>query len=225
VGFLGTWLDGVRIGADRRTISTPEALRDFLSAQASFVAQKVVTEYCQAKAGRQWTLLSSEQTFIDDLTRSRWEAFAILLGAMFVLAESQIRAAAALSDEAAGGLVGLYAVALDAYPRPPHRVGGWDDRVEGFATRLAQARSVPPATARAIAEAGGRAVFDVLPIHLNMRRLDGPMVVNAIAFQFAAVAGRMRRRLDVPALAAVLAGAPGAPAQGAGDWAGRASPS
>ncbi|WP_374447208.1 hypothetical protein [Stella sp.] len=205
MGFLGTWLEGMRIGSDRSPVSTAAALRDTLSAQAAFVAQKVVTEYCQAKAGRNWPQLSSEATFVADLARSRWEAFAILLADVFLIAESLIRPDSRDLDPAAERrLVALYAEALAAYPRPAHRPGGWDDRVTAFAARLAAAGRAPPAVTRDIVAVGGRAVFGVLPIHINMRRLDGPMVTNAIAFQMAAVAGRLRRRLDRATLVAAL---------------------
>lgn len=223
MGFFGTWLEGLRIGSDRRRVTSAEGLRDALSAQAAFVAQKVVTEYCQAKAGRNWHQLSSERTFVEDLARSRWEAFAIVLSDLFLMAEALIRPAAGGIDAAGQQrLVRLYADALAMQPRPVHRPQGWADREAEFAARLALAATVPPAPARAIAAVGGQGVFDVLPIHLNMRRLDGPMVANAIGFQLAAVAGRLRRRLDVSALAGLLRAPDGA---GEPAWGGIASSS
>lgn len=206
MGFLGTWLEGMRIGSDRRPVATAEELRDVISAQAAFVAQKVVTEYCQAKAGRNWHLLSSERTFLDDLTRSRWESFARVAAGICRTAAMLIPAPV---DERR--LVALYADVLDAQARPLHRPNGWADRVAAFAEDLAAAKTAPPLTIRQVADATGRAVFDVLPIHIAMRRLDGPMVTSAIAFQMAAVAGKLRRRLDGAALAASLAGGTGGP--------------
>lgn len=213
MGFFATWIEGLRIGSDRRPVATAEELRDVLSAQAAFVAQKVVTEYCQAKAGRNWHLLSSERTFLDDLTRSRWESFALVAAGL-------CRTAAMLLPGRvdAGWLVALYADVLNAQARPAHRPNGWADRVAAFAEDLAAAKSVPPVTIRQVADATGRAVFDVLPIHIAMRRLDGPMVTSAIAFQMAAVAGKLRRRLDGAALAASPAGGSGGPERpGCGD--------
>lgn len=212
MGFFGIWLEGLRIGSDRRPVATVEELRDVLSAQAAFVAQKVVTEYCQAKAGRNWHQLSSERVFVDDLTRSRWESFALVAAGL-------CRTAVMLLPRPVDDrrLVALYADVLDAQTRPAHRQGGWNDRVAAFAGDLAAAREKPPVTVRQLADGAGRAVFDVLPIHVAMRRLDGPMVTSAIAFQMAAVAGKLRRRLNGTALAAALAagaGGPGRPACG-----------
>ncbi|BBK40481.1 hypothetical protein STVA_05010 [Allostella vacuolata] len=212
MGFWDRWLSGIRAGGNGERISTPAALREFLSGQASFIAQKVVTEYCQAKAGRHWTHLSMEKTFIDQLARSRWEAFSLVLADLFVLTAARLRPMSEAPDQpereaaaaVAGALVGLYREALDAYPLPPHRPEGWADRVQELDARLRAAGAAPPGSAREIAEVGGRAVFAILPIHLNMRRLDLPMVMNGIAFQTVAVAGRIRRRLDLPALAAAL---------------------
>ena len=206
MGFLGTWLEGMRIGSDRRPVATAEELRDVISAQAAFVAQKVVTEYCQAKAGRNWHLLSSERTFLEDLTRSRWESFALVAAGICRTAAMLIPAPV---DER--WLVALYADVLDAQARPVHRPNGWADRVAAFAEDLAAAKAAPALTVRQVADATGRAVFDVLPIHIAMRRLDGPMVTSAIAFQMAAVAGKLRRRLDGAALAAGLAAGAGGP--------------
>ncbi len=208
MGFLGNWLRSVLVGPGRAPISEPAALRDFLSAQASFIAQKVVTEYCQAKAGRNWSQLSLEQSFISELTRARWEAFALVLADLFVVAEGHLRTAAMQDrgqvDRLRQPLRHLYAEALDAYPWPRHRPAGWDDMVAALEARLVAVQSAAPLPAREVAEVGGRAVFEILPIHLHMRRLDRPMVVNSIAFQMVAFAGRIRQRLDVPALVAAL---------------------
>lgn len=208
MGFLEKWLGAVLVGPARDPIADPAALRDFLSAQASFIAQKVVTEYCQAKAGRYWSQLSTEQSFISELARGRWEAFALVLSDLFVIAEGHLRPSAMTGnggiDALRAPLARLYAEALDAYPWPVHRPAGWGDRVAAFEARLAAVQAVEPQPARAVAEVGGRAIFEVLPIHLNMRHLDRPMVVSGIAFQMVAFAGRIRRRLDAPALAAAL---------------------
>ncbi|BBK29709.1 hypothetical protein STHU_03430 [Allostella humosa] len=206
MGIRDGWLGRILRGPGSGPVADLPALRQFLSEQASFIAQKVVTEYCQAKAGRYWTQLSMEQSFIDGLAQARWEAFSLVLADLFVISDAHFRRN---TPEGASGhwpvLVALYAEALAAYPLPPHRPQGWGDRVQALADRLRLSQEAPPAAAREIAEVGGRAVFHVLPIHLNMRRLDGPMVVNGIAFQIAAFAGRMRTRLDRPALLAAAA--------------------
>ena len=48
-----------------------EGLADFLSGEASFLAQKSTIEYCRARAGVQWQKLFSEQAFLRSLDEPR----------------------------------------------------------------------------------------------------------------------------------------------------------
>ncbi|MCC7271828.1 MAG: hypothetical protein IT561_04110 [Alphaproteobacteria bacterium] len=184
-------------------------LRALLSGQASFVAQKLVTEYCQAKAGRHWPQLATEQTFIDALARARWEAFAAILADVVVIAEGILRPAAGdRRERLLDPLIRLYAGALDAYPRPSHRPEGWGDAVAAFATRLAAAQRAEPQAPRLVAAVGGHRMFETLPIALGMRRYDEPMVINGVAFHLTAMIGRLRRRIDAPAVVGALLAPP-----------------
>ncbi|MGE0714225.1 MAG: hypothetical protein AB7P02_02180 [Alphaproteobacteria bacterium] len=199
------WLAARVSGGGSDVAADAPGLGDLLSSQAAFVAQKLVTEYCQAKAGRHWPQLSMEETFVAALGRARWEAFAAILADVFVLAEGILRPAAGGEAQALRApLVRLYAASLGAYPRPAHRPDGWDDAVAAFDERLASVQQAEPAAPRIVAAIGGHRMFETLPIALGMRRDDEPMVVNGVAFHLTAMIGRLRRRIDAPAVVASL---------------------
>lgn len=201
-GWL-SWLFGAR----RSWITTAADLQDFLSANASFIAQKTVTEYAQAKAGRMWAQLSTEAPFIEALNRARWESFAAILEDLVVITGGFLRPAvpaAALGPV----LEWLFEGGLDLQARPAHRPEGWSDVIARARPRLLAAAQAEPERPYVVARTGGHRMFEALPFHASVRRLDEPMIVNSVAFQLVAFLDRVRREADAGRIAAALAAAP-----------------
>ena len=74
------------------SIATAEELGAFLQQRASLIAQKCAIDYCRGKTGLVSYALFSENTFLDALDICRWEAFAAVLGDLFILADSHLQA-------------------------------------------------------------------------------------------------------------------------------------
>jgi hypothetical protein len=179
-------------------------LAKFLTGEAAFLAQKSTIEYCRARAGLQWQKLFSEAAFTDALERCRWEAFALVLADMTVLAEGRLRSQSAGRPlELADALCALYERMLNSHPMPAHRLD-WHDRAEALRQRLARAQLAAPARTEEIAGVSGRAVFDLLPIHPSLRGHDRLMIFNHIRFGMLTFAERLNRRVDAPSVAASI---------------------
>ena len=199
-----SWI-GRLFGARAARVKTAAGFQHFLSSNASFVGQKTVTEYCQAKAGRMWAQLATEAPFIEGLTRARWEGYAAVLEDVVVIAEGFARPfAGGRAPELGIRLFRLFADALDAQGRAPHRPEGWQDVIERARPRLAAAHLAEPVRPFVAAQIGGHRMFEALPFHPAVRRLDEPMIVNSVAFQLVAFLDRMRRECDGAAVTADL---------------------
>ena len=179
-------------------IATGEALRTFVEERAALIAQKCATDYCRGKTGLASYALFTEKPFLDAFDIFRWETFAAVLGDLVLLAEGQLRPQLSQEQQPqlCTALIALYSSILGALPAPAHRPQGWSDTVESFAARLKAASTAPARQAVEIADYSGKRLFDTLPIHISMRKLDEEVVYGAVRFRMVAVNQELQRRVS-----------------------------
>lgn len=187
-------------------IASAAALKEFLTRESAYLAQKTATDYCQVKAGLNWQKLFSEPDFQAALNVCRWEGFAGVLADAVLAVEGRLRDAAE-AQRVAEALLALHESILSAHPPPPHLAQGWAPEVEAFAGRMSRARLARPLPAASLAEAGAERLFAALPIHPDLRRLDFEMVSNAVRFGLVSMSQALDRRLDRAAAARDLGAA------------------
>ena len=189
-----------RLAAGRARIVDGGGLADFLAGRAAFVSQKSALDYCRARAGIGWAQLFREDEFGRAIERCRWEAYAAVLADVGEVALIYLRHC---GGEGRGSRRGS-AEALRRGPAsgtrsPAHRPTG---------TRPASPRRrgcIGPCWRRRGRCIGSGAaprgkVFDVLPIHTNLKAHDREMVVNNVRFLLCRVYADMEAQLDGPAL-------------------------
>jgi hypothetical protein len=188
-------------------IATRESLRDFISARASLVCQKVAVDYCRGKTGLFSYALFEEKVFQDALAVCRWESFAATLADLLIMTEGILRPKAevlggvAVARRVGDALAGFYSEILASYPLPAHRAdNGWADAKAAFAIRFAAARAAPPRPPVEVADHSARRLFETLPIHADMRQLDEEIVHGAVRFRLIAAHQELMRRARVPEL-------------------------
>ena len=194
-----------RFFSRQRKVADRAGFRDFIIAESAFMAQKATIEYCRARAGANAVKLFEEDAFLQALARSTWESLAAVLSDALTVAEGELR------RHAGGGhallhltLADLYRDCLGAHPRPAHRPEGWADAEAAFAMRLAKAQVADPQPAERIARESAARVFALLPIHDSLRRLDEEIVSGNLRFAMIGFQEKLVRRVDIPAVAAVL---------------------
>ena len=181
-----------------------QELADFLAAQTAYVAQRSVIEYCRARTGLNWEKLYLERSFLDRLEVCRWEAYAIVLAEVAELALIRLRRDGAADPEAhLPGLVAAAQAALLRHPVPVHRTG-WTDAAGAIERHLARALLAPPRPVHLVGVASADAIFDLLPIHADLRPEDREMFQNTVRFAICGAFDAMTRCFDVPALEASL---------------------
>lgn len=200
------------IGGGRDRIATVAALADFLSREASMIAQKPIVDYVHMKTRLSLNEFTREQQFRDAFDASRAASYAAVLGDLAAVVETHLRAAAGTKAGALpAALARLYRECLDRFdipmPSDPERFA------RDLEQRLAQLQLAAPKSSADVALTCGNAVFDLLPIHPRLRKDDREPVVEGVRFFFMSRCQRLGERLDKPALIAALLGdgAPAAP--------------
>ena len=187
-------------------IATPHAFSKFLEERASLVAQKCAVDYCRGKTGLASYALFTEKTFLTAFDICRWEAFASVLGDLFIVAEGYLRpyVASDARSQLCDVFIAQYSSVLRELPPPVHRAYGWDDAIASFSARMRAAGAGEPQQALDVADHSAKQLFDTLPIHAKMRELDEEVVYGAVRFRMIAVSQEMRRRVVPAELAAAL---------------------
>jgi hypothetical protein len=176
-----------------------------LASEAAHIAQSTTYAYLRARTGFMAPRLFTEQPFLDGLEVTRWEAFGAVLSDLFVIADGELRACAGgHADRVSTALAAWYRTELMRHPAPAHREDGWDGLVEQLAQRLDESRARPPESCDLVASRAGRHIFEFLPLHPDMRRLDEEMIVNSVRFRVLAAWQALKRRADFAGIAADL---------------------
>lgn len=183
-----------------------------MAEQSAFVAQKCTFEYARARAGLNWDKLFREMAFRQAVEVARWEAFCYVLSDVGIILEGTLRPHAAGREVGLAERMGrLFELCLLEHAIPDHRPQGWDDEIEAFRLRLAQAQMTAPKPPYIIGETSGARIYKVLPIHSNLTRFDRELVTNNIRFALCRFHEDMQRRLAPAAVVAdMLTGAPAA---------------
>ena len=188
-----------RLAAGRARIATRTGSRTSWPARAAFVSQKCTLDYCRARAGIGWAQLFREDEFGRALERCRWEAYAAVLADVGEVALIYLRHCGGDGPQSRPGWPRPCARPWTA-TRSPGIGPDWDDAVEAAQARLHRALLAPPRPVHRIGRRSGGKVFEVLPIHTNLKAHDREMVVNNVRFLLCRVYADMERELDGPAL-------------------------
>jgi len=201
-----------RLASRRARIVDADGLADFLAGRTAFVSQKSALDYCRARAGIGWTQLFREDEFGRAIERCRWESYAAVLADVGEVALIYLRHCGGEGPDIATGLGRAVRAALVRHPVPGHRAD-WSEACDTAQARLHRALLAPPRPVHRVGSSSARKVFDVLPIHTNLKAHDREMVVNNVRFLLCRVYADMERELDGPALIRSLSAfeSPGSP--------------
>jgi hypothetical protein len=185
-------------------VTTASELAEFLGAQTAYIAQRSVIEYCRARTGLNWEKLFAEPSFLDHLEVCRWEAYAVVLAEVAELALIRLRRDGAADPKAyLPGLVAAAHAALLRHPVPGHRAT-WADAAEAIERHLARAVLAAPRPVHLLGLHSADAIFDLLPIHADLRPQDREMFQNSVRFAICGAFDATARCFEVPALEAAL---------------------
>jgi len=190
-------------------VDSPEAFADLLASEAAHVTQTSIIGYCHARTLLPFSELTREKLFRDAYTAARWQVFAAVLADLVVFSEGILRpAAAGREDELARRLATLYSETLADTPGIPgaadRAADVWAAASRELASRLERTALALPLEMRDITARSARRMFELMPIHESMKLADEESIIAGVGFKMAAVAGRLRDRLDAPSIVAGL---------------------
>jgi len=194
------------------------ALGDFIDEHAAFVVQKGIYEYSRARAGHYAKVLFREPEFQQAVERSRWGAYPLGLAMVAEIVEGILRPhvgerRAAVHD----ALVALVLAAFDRYPVPA-ALGGdaWNQARGELKQRLDRISLHAPKFAKDVPDPFAESYVSLIPIHEKLRASEFPTIRNYLRVSMINVHDELSKRMDAPAMAALLSAASPADEAGAG---------
>lgn len=202
----------ILFGAPRETAADWDGVAEAIRSGAAFLAQGSIYSYLRARSGTQGPRLFQDAGFGAALDLCKWEGFAVAAQDLVLILEADLRGPGGVpTAPLAGPLGALYDAALSREPVPAHRAAeGWADLSAEFRARLGFALAGPPRRTDEIATATARRLLRHAPVEDAIRLSDAEMVTNNVAFRFIDYKRRLRREIDLPALAGILAAQAGA---------------
>ncbi len=171
MGILDLFRRAPRIG-DTATLG------DFMDRNTAFLVQKGIYEYSRARAGPYSKILMVEPAFIEQVEKSRWQAFPLGLAMVSEMVEGVLRLDDGADRAPLVDAVGRIALAVfDRYPDPPGLEREiWSAAREGLVQRLALIGLHPRKLVKDIPEPYAERYFALMPIHERLRGEDFPTV-------------------------------------------------
>lgn len=176
------------------SVRDAESLADFLDREAALLAQKSTFDYSRARAMLHWSKLFSEPDFVAALDGARWRAYGALLPDMAVLVQRRLRWAGADPARLGPWLAQIVQATAARHPPPSWCADGWPGLLSNLEGVLEAARFDDEPIATRVWPSVG-AIFDAMPIHLDIRRADKPVIESHLRMGLIAFDQRLGRAL------------------------------
>lgn len=155
-------------------------LEDFIDQHAAFGVQKCIVEYCRARAGIQWSKLFKEEDFLAALNNARWHAYPVGVGNIAEMVDAALRPAC--GDNAPilnAALTRCARHVLQRYPVPEGEAEDfWTREITVLEERMGKVAMRPPKPVKDIPIPTAKRIFDLLPIHAELRGHDYELIKN-----------------------------------------------
>lgn len=184
------------------------AIDGFIDRNAAFMVNRSMYEYARARSGLLSEKLLREKPFQDAIEHGRWRAFPICVGNVAEMIEADLRPRADAAEKGPAlieALCGACRRVLSAYPEAEGVPADfWPEAQAAVEARLRLVRTHAPKAIQDIPLATFAQLFDLVPLHPDVRKLDYEVVQNHVRGIMVNAADRFRAEVDAPALVAAL---------------------
>lgn len=178
-------------------------LREFLSGEASYLAQRSTYEFSRNALAWYGQAAFGDPEFNDVFRVCRWETYATVLSGFVVLTELRLLPVSSDRSLLDGALLDAFDRMVGAYPVPDHR-RDWADVREDLRLGLAAIDPAAPPTPRTLGARAAERVYPTLPVRSGNTAEDRSVMTNALTFGTIAFQDRLVARLDPAATHADL---------------------
>lgn len=204
---IGNLLERLRgLFSRRGPVTNVGDLEDFIDQHAAFGVQKCIVEYCRARAGIQWSKLFKEKEFLDALNHARWHAYPVGVGNITEMVDAALRPAAGENGEVVTATLTRCARhVLQRYPVPQgEAVDFWTQEIATLEERMGKVGLRPPRPVKDIPIPTAKVIYDLLPIHAQLRGHDYELIKNNLRMNLCRSYEIFIHRADLDALTADL---------------------
>ena len=182
-------------------------LCDFIDRNAAFMVQKGIYEYSRARAGHYAKVMFKESAFQQAVEVSRWRAFPLGLAMVAELIDGILRPH--VDDRRMAVHAGLMSIVLEVFDRYPVPAAlgpdAWKTARAELMQHLERINLHAPKFAKDVPEPFVKSYFSLLPIDEKVRASEFPTIRNYLRITSCNVHDELTKRVDAPAMAALLA--------------------
>jgi hypothetical protein len=195
-----------RIFRRRPPITAKVDVADFIDAQSAFIINRTLYEYARARSGVLSVQLLREKQFQDAVEDGRWKAFPIGVGNVAELVASRLRPHAGDRDQqVVDAIVQCANTVLSRYRVPDgFPPDFWTQARAEVEQRLRLTGLAAPKPAQDIAIASFPALFDLVPLHPDVRKHDFEVVQNNLRSTMLGIAREFEDRASPERLISAL---------------------
>ncbi len=187
----------ITIRRDNGPIDSIEAVDNFVSTRAAFVAQKTLYGYLKTRMGTRYPSMFEENVFVDSINIAKMHVYAACLSDLTIFSVAHATREARMSDDDRGAVaLNCYASALagNAEDAPPEF--SVEDSIDAFAGRLEGTDWKFGALKRENFKQSPLALVKWAPIAPELKKYDAEIVENSIKFAWQEVRRQFLKRLD-----------------------------
>jgi hypothetical protein len=202
-GMLGMVRDYLGIGARvrREPVRDPEALREFVSTRASFIAQTSLYGYMRTRAGQRYPELFDNDGFVVLLNAAKWHMWLACLSDLSVYSGGLLTRGG-MPEERVGMLMRrLVDRSLDETGVPEEADEAWPGHAQRVRARIALTPWSQVGDDEGCFHESPEALVRHAPIVETLMRLDAEVVRNSVRFHWQEVRRDLRELLDPGAVA------------------------
>ncbi|WP_181702078.1 hypothetical protein [Chthonobacter albigriseus] len=189
-------------------IADSGALQDFLAEQTAFLVQKSTWEYSRARSGVLWQKLFKEAAFKEAIEASTWRNYPLGLAFVGEMAAVTLRGAGLDANVVVPVVAEAARNVVAAHPLPRgFDEGFWQEAAVFVTERLNRTLVAPPKAVKDIALDGHTQFFKRLPMHPELTRHDGPLLLSTLRINLCRAHETLLERLDAQQFAAALTAA------------------
>jgi len=171
----------------------------FLATRSAFIAQKTLYGYVKTRMGMKYPVMFQDEVFIESLNIGKWQVYAACLSDLAIYMAARIYGRTGDKDVAARVAAHWYGEIINDRFSVEEFTGDRAALIDEFNNRLALVDWNHATEPEGAFKESPKALVRWAPIDPSLKKLDAPLVMNSIRFQWQRVRSDLNSVFDVDA--------------------------